>query len=244
MRRPAFDHTLPISRRRNRSGKHISPNETGYSVIQEASASTIPLSRPPAAIKRIFDVVFASVALLALTPLLLSLMAAIWCDSPGNPIFVQERIGVNGRRFRLFKLRTMVPNAEAALGRLAHLNEVQSPLFKVRRDPRVTHLGRFLRVTSLDELPQLMNVIRGDMSLVGPRPPLIDEVSQYTVEQARRLTVTPGLTGLWQVSGRSNRSFDELVALDLYYIDHWSFWLDLELIAKTLWVVVTCRGAY
>jgi lipopolysaccharide/colanic/teichoic acid biosynthesis glycosyltransferase len=244
MCRPPFDHTLPISRRRIRPRQALLGNETGNYVIQEAAASTTHLSRPPAAIKRTFDVVFASVALVALTPLLLCLMAAIWCESPGNPLFVQERMGFNGRPFRLLKLRTMVPNAEAALGGLAHLNEVQSPLFKVRRDPRVTRLGRFLRITSLDELPQLVNVLRGEMSLVGPRPPLIREVSQYTVDQARRLTVTPGLTGLWQVSGRSNRSFDDLVALDLYYIDHWSFRLDLQLIAKTLWVVVTCRGAY
>lgn len=217
---------------------------TRYFVIQEAQASSVHLARPPAAIKRMFDVVFAIVALVALTPLLLCLMAAIWCESPGNPIFVQERVGFNGRQFRLFKLRTMVPNAEAGLQPVAHLNEVQPPLFKVRKDPRVTRLGRLLRVTSLDELPQLVNVVRGDMSLVGPRPPLSHEVRQYTRDQARRLTVMPGLTGLWQVSGRSNRSFDDLVALDLYYIDHWSFWLDLQLLAKTFWVVATCRGAY
>ena len=213
-------------------------------MIQEAQASSVHLARPPAAIKRTFDVILAVVALVALTPLLLCLMAAIWCESPGNPIFVQERVGFNGRPFRLFKLRTMIPNAEAGLEPVAHLNEVQPPLFKVRKDPRVTRLGRYLRLTSLDELPQLANVIRGEMSLVGPRPPLGHEVSQYTAHQARRLTVIPGLTGLWQVSGRSDCSFDDLVALDLYYIDHWSFWLDLQLIAKTFWVVATCRGAY
>jgi lipopolysaccharide/colanic/teichoic acid biosynthesis glycosyltransferase len=225
-------------------GNQDSASETRYFVIQEAQASSVHLARPPAAIKRTFDVLLAVVALVALTPLLLCLMAAIWCESPGNPIFAQERVGFNGRPFRFFKLRTMVPNAEAGLEPVAHLNEVQPPLFKVRKDPRVTRLGRFLRITSLDELPQLVNVIRGEMSLVGPRPPLSHEVSQYTADQARRLTVTPGLTGLWQVSGRSDCSFDDLIALDLYYIDHWSFWLDLQLIARTFWVVATGRGAY
>ncbi len=213
-------------------------------MIKEVSAPSLTLARPPAIGKRAFDTVFAVIALMALAPLLLSLMAAIWVESRSNPIFWQERVGFKRKVFRLIKLRTMVPDAEQRLDEVQHLNEAQPPLFKVRNDPRITRVGRFLRATSLDELPQLINVVRGEMSLVGPRPPLPHEVIRYTPEQARRLTVMPGLTGLWQVSGRSECTFDELIALDLHYIDHRSFWLDLQLIARTLWVVLLGRGAY
>jgi lipopolysaccharide/colanic/teichoic acid biosynthesis glycosyltransferase len=213
-------------------------------VIHEVSAPALTLSRGPAFTKRLFDLAFALIALLALTPLILVLLAAIWVESHSNPVFFQERVGFRGKRFRLIKLRTMVPDAEGYLTQVKALNEAQPPLFKIRKDPRVTRVGRLLRATSLDELPQLLNVVRGEMSLVGPRPPLPHEVSDYTPQQARRLTVIPGLTGLWQVSGRSDRTFDELVALDLYYIDHWSFWLDLQLVARTFWVVIAARGAY
>jgi lipopolysaccharide/colanic/teichoic acid biosynthesis glycosyltransferase len=200
--------------------------------------------RPPALAKRLFDMAFATVALIALLPPILLLMLAICLESWGSPIFAQERVGLGGRRFKMLKLRTMVRDAERRRVDVEHLNEAQAPMFKVKKDPRITRVGRFLRYTSLDELPQLINVIVGEMSLVGPRPPLPHEVGQYTSTQARRLTVIPGLTGLWQVSGRSDRSFDALIALDLEYIDHWSFWLDLKLIARTVWVVLSGRGAY
>jgi lipopolysaccharide/colanic/teichoic acid biosynthesis glycosyltransferase len=198
----------------------------------------IPLS------KRLFDVLFAATALLALTPLLLLIMLAIVVESWGSPVFPQERLGIGGRRFRIFKLRSMVPNAESRIRELAHLNDADGPLFKIRKDPRATRVGRLLRATSLDELPQLVNVLRGDMSLVGPRPPLAREVLYYTGEQLRRLSVVPGLTGAWQVSGRSNLGWESSIALDLDYIDNWSFWLDLKLIGKTFGAVMSSKGAY
>ncbi len=213
-------------------------------MIQGVAKPDVLVIQPPTRAKRLFDFAFAVVALLALLPLLTILMAAIWLETRSSPIFAQERVGFKGKRFRIYKLRTMVPDAELRKSQIEHLNEAQPPLFKLRRDPRVTRVGRFLRASSLDELPQLVNVIRGDMSLVGPRPPLPHEVDTYTSDQARRLEVMPGLTGLWQVSGRSDRTFDELIALDLYYIDHWSFWLDLQLIARTVWVVIKGQGAY
>lgn len=199
-----------------------------------------PLSRA----KRALDVVVALVLLTLVAPLIGVLALVIMLDSRGGPFFVQTRVGHGGREFRFVKLRTMVQDAEARLGELINLNDAQPPLFKMKRDPRVTRIGAFLRRTSLDELPQLWNVVRGDMSLVGPRPPLPREVVTYNPEQMRRLSVMPGMTGLWQVSGRSDLDFEHAVALDLTYIDTWSMVLDLTLLIKTLLVVVRPRGAY
>jgi len=196
------------------------------------------------ALKRAFDLVVGSLAVLVAAPLLLLLMVAIVLESQGNPIFAQERLGLNGKRFRLLKLRTMVADAERRRAQIEHLNEALPPLFKVRNDPRVTRLGRILRATSLDELPQLINVVRGDMSIVGPRPRLPYELSMDDPAIQRRLSVKPGLAGLWQVSGRATLNFDEALTLDLAYVENWSFWLDLKLIARTLWVVITLHGAY
>jgi lipopolysaccharide/colanic/teichoic acid biosynthesis glycosyltransferase len=207
-------------------------------------ASPAPSLALGAVAKRLFDIVVGTLAFLLVAPFLLPLMAAICLESPGKPIFVQERLGLNGKRFRMLKLRTMVADAEKRRAEVEHLNEALPPLFKVRRDPRVTRLGRVLRATSLDELPQLLNVIRGEMSLVGPRPRLPLEFATNDPAVARRLTVKPGLAGLWQVSGRAKLNFDEALALDLQYVDNWSFWLDLRLIARTFWVVITLHGAY
>jgi lipopolysaccharide/colanic/teichoic acid biosynthesis glycosyltransferase len=195
--------------------------------------------------KRMFDLVFGTVGLLGVLPLALVLVAAVYVESPGNPFFVQERLGQYGRRFRLFKLRTMVPDAERRRAEVEHLNESAAPLFKARNDPRITRLGRFLRSASLDELPQLINVVRGEMSLVGPRPRLPQELADVMdrPEIIRRLMVKPGLAGLWQVRGRSKNNFEQALTLDLYYIDHWSFWFDLKLIVKTFMVVLTGEGA-
>lgn len=201
-------------------------------------------SRPVPAPKRAIDVAGSALLLLVLLPLIAVVMLLIVLDSRGNPIFAQERVGRDGRTFRLFKLRTMVPDAEKRLAEIQHLNEASGPLFKIRRDPRVTRVGGFLRRTSLDELPQLWNVLRGDMSLVGPRPPLPREVAIYTPEQWRRLAVTPGMTGLWQVSGRADLTFEQAIALDLDYIDTWSLVLDLRLLLKTVLVVLQAHGAY
>jgi lipopolysaccharide/colanic/teichoic acid biosynthesis glycosyltransferase len=198
----------------------------------------------PAAIKRLFDLLTASLALLVALPFLALLIVAIVLESPGNPFFVQERLGLDGKRFKLLKLRTMVPDAEKRRAEIEHLNEALPPLFKVRNDPRVTRIGRVLRATSVDELPQLINVIRGEMSVVGPRPRLPYEFRLDAPGIARRLSVKPGLAGLWQVSGRAKLNYDEALRLDLQYIDTCSFWVDLKLIAKTFWVVVTLKGAY
>jgi len=194
--------------------------------------------------KRLLDLALSLILLVLVAPIVGVLALVIMIDSRGGPFFVQTRVGLGSREFRFVKLRTMVRDAEARLVELKALNEAQPPLFKMKRDPRVTRVGAFLRRSSLDELPQLWNVLRGDMSLVGPRPPLPREVATYTPEQARRLSVMPGMTGLWQVCGRSDVDFDQAVALDLSYIDTWSLALDLSLLMKTLLVVVRPRGAY
>jgi len=157
--------------------------------------------------------------------------------------FRQWRCGLRGRRFLLYKLRTMVENAEALRPQLAHLNVMDGPVFKAPRDPRVTRVGRFLRRFSLDEVPQLWNVLKGDMSLVGPRPPLPEEVAHYEPWQRRRLAMKPGLTCLWQISGRTELSFAQWMALDLAYIDSWSLALDLKILVKTIPAVLRGRGA-
>jgi lipopolysaccharide/colanic/teichoic acid biosynthesis glycosyltransferase len=214
---------------------------TPVSLVLVSEATEV---RPIPWSKRLFDVLFAAAGLAALTPLLLLLMLAIVIESSGSPIFPQERVGIGGRRFRMLKLRSMVSDADSRVHDLAHLNESDGPLFKIRDDPRQTRVGRLLRATSLDELPQLMNVLRGEMSLVGPRPPLAREVACYTREQLRRLSVVPGLTGAWQVNGRSNLDWESAIRLDLDYIDSWSFGLDLKLILRTFGAVASSRGAY
>jgi exopolysaccharide biosynthesis polyprenyl glycosylphosphotransferase len=194
--------------------------------------------------KRTLDVVGSALGLIVLAPLLLLLALAVTLTSRGPVLFVQDRCGLNGRRFRFYKFRTMVKDAEARKRELEHLNEMSGPVFKIRRDPRITPLGRVLRKLSLDELPQLWNVLRGDMSLVGPRPPLPEEVARYTPRQAQRLAVMPGITGLWQVSGRSEISdFERWIDLDLEYARTWSMWLDLRILLKTVVVVALVRGA-
>ena len=201
----------------------------------------------PAAIagKRLFDLVVACLALLAVLPLLLVLAALISLESPGSPLFVQTRVGQYGKPFRLFKLRTMVRDAERRRNEVEKLNESKPPLFKCRNDPRVTRLGRLLRATSLDEFPQFVNVISGKMSLVGPRPRLPRELAGMMdrPEIEHWLQAKPGLAGVWQVSGRANNDFDAALKLDRYYLDKWSFGFDLQLIARTFLVVLTARGA-
>lgn len=166
-------------------------------------------------------------------------------ESAGPVIFKQIRIGENGRRFKCYKFRTMVLDAEARKEELKQSNEMQGPIFKVASDPRVLPFGNFLRRTSLDELPQFINILRGDMSLVGTRPPTPDEVENYETHYRRRLSIRPGLTGLWQISGRNQiTNFEDILALDVEYIDRWSIWLDIQIIWKTCWMVLTRRGAY
>jgi exopolysaccharide biosynthesis polyprenyl glycosylphosphotransferase len=205
--------------------------------------STAPEQLVPMLAKRAIDVSVALLLMLLAMPVVAAIAVLIKLTSGGQVLYRQTRCGLNGRRFTLYKFRTMVEGAEDRQEELRHLNEMNGPVFKLERDPRVTRFGRFLRKFSLDELPQLWNVLRGDMSMVGPRPPIPDEVAQYERWQRRRLSMKPGLTCLWQVSGRNQIDFDRWMELDLEYIDSWSPWLDLKILAKTVPAVLTGRGA-
>ncbi len=194
-------------------------------------------------LKRLLDVVFSSVVLLLLAPVLAAIALSIKLDSPGPIFYSSERIGKKGIVFSCLKFRTMVADAETRRAELQHMNEREGVLFKMSNDPRVTKLGRLLRKYSLDELPQFFNVLRGDMSVVGPRPPLASEVREYKLSHLRRLDVTPGITGLWQVQGRRDPSFDSYVSLDVTYIENWSIWLDIKIIIRTIGVVFAGTGS-
>ncbi len=209
---------------------------------------TIPLHRREFAIgavllKRTLDMVLSALALLILSPLMLMLAIAIRMDSSGPIFYRAHRIGRKGRRFVCFKFRTMVQDADKMQEELEHMNERKSVLFKIVNDPRVTKRGRMMRKYSLDELPQFYNVLRGDMSLVGPRPPIASEVEQYDLSHLRRLDVLPGITGLWQVEARQDPSFDSYISLDTAYVENWSLWLDLKILARTVGVVLSGTGA-
>jgi len=217
-------------------------NVTGFSMPMLGLRRT-PTDQFPLALKRGLDLFGGLVGLVIATPVLLLAAIAIRLDSPGPILFRQVRAGRNGRRFTMYKFRSMVIDAEARKAELLANNEMGGPVFKMKRDPRITRVGRFLRKTSVDELPQLFNVLKGDMSLVGPRPPLPSEVEAYEPWQRRRLSVKPGLTGLWQVSGRNQIDFDEWMQMDLHYIDHWSLMLDLKIILKTIPAVLLQRGS-
>ena len=194
--------------------------------------------------KRAFDVGFSTLALLCGLPLLLLIAIAIKLSSTGPVFYRQQRIGLDGRPFEMVKYRTMVVGADKMVDELAELNDGRGVLFKIRKDPRVTPVGRFLRKYSLDELPQFLNVLAGEMSVVGPRPPLASEVALYDNDTMRRLFVRPGITGLWQVSGRSDLSWEDSVRLDLFYVENWSMMADLVIALKTLKVVLNHSGAY
>jgi exopolysaccharide biosynthesis polyprenyl glycosylphosphotransferase len=192
--------------------------------------------------KRVFDIVFSTLTLVAMSPLLVAIAIAVKLDSPGPVFYSSERIGKKGAVFSCIKFRTMVLDAETHRAEIMHMNERDGVLFKISDDPRVTRLGRFLRKYSLDELPQFFNVLRGDMSIVGPRPPLAGEVRKYDLSHLRRLDVTPGITGLWQVQGRRDPSFASYVSLDVTYIENWSVWLDFKIILRTIGVVLAGTG--
>jgi exopolysaccharide biosynthesis polyprenyl glycosylphosphotransferase len=194
-------------------------------------------------LKRLWDLTAASAGLVLVSPAMLVIAVLIKIDSPGPVLYISERIGRRGRPFSCLKFRTMVINADRLKHSLEAHNEREGPLFKMRNDPRITRIGRFLRKFSLDELPQLLNVIYGEMSLVGPRPPIANEVKLYGLQQLRRLEVLPGLTGLWQVRARQDPSFDRYVALDLTYVENWTFWLDLKILARTAQVVFRGTGS-
>jgi lipopolysaccharide/colanic/teichoic acid biosynthesis glycosyltransferase len=192
--------------------------------------------------KRTFDFLGAVVLLVLFAPVMLTTLVVLTFTTKGHPLFVQQRVGLCGRRFRMFKFRTMVLDAASKQHQVA--NEKDGPVFKNRRDPRITRIGAFLRSTSIDELPQLVNVLLGDMSLVGPRPPVPAEVAKYQPWQLRRLAVKPGLTCLWQVSGRCEIGFDDWVRMDIWYLRNQNLATDVQLLAKTPMSVLSRRGAY
>jgi exopolysaccharide biosynthesis polyprenyl glycosylphosphotransferase len=203
----------------------------------------VPTDEFRLALKRLLDIFGCSFGLVVAGPIILAAAIAVKLSSDGPIFFKQVRAGRNGRKFTMYKFRSMVVDAEELRAKLQHLNEMDGPVFKIKHDPRITAVGRFLRKTSIDELPQLFNVVMGDMSLVGPRPALPSEVEQYQAWQRRRLSVKPGLTGLWQVSGRNQIDFEEWMQLDLQYIDRWSLWLDIKIILKTIPTVLFHKGA-
>jgi exopolysaccharide biosynthesis polyprenyl glycosylphosphotransferase len=205
--------------------------------------SRVPPRTAAMTVRDAFDRAAAAVLLVLLSPLLLFIAVAIKATSPGPVLFRQTRCGLNGRRFTLYKFRSMQMDADTLKASLTPFNEMSGPAFKMTRDPRVTAVGALLRRSSLDELPQLWNIMQGDMSFVGPRPAVVEEVTRYQPWQRRRLSVKPGLTGLWQVSGRNELSFDDWIRLDLEYIDNWSMWLDLKIALKTIPAVLVGRGA-
>ncbi len=208
------------------------------------SLSSAPESELLLFFKRVFDVVLSAVSLVVLSPVLATIAAAIRITSPGEVLFRQTRCGLGGRKFTLYKFRSMVNNAEQLRAELHQLNELDGPVFKISDDPRITPVGRLLRRFSLDELPQLWNILCGDMSFVGPRPAIPDEVEKYEAWQRRRLRMRPGLTCIWVIEGRNDLEFHRWIQLDLAYIDNWSLWLDAKIFFRTIPIVITGRGAY
>ncbi|SCJ73306.1 Putative colanic biosynthesis UDP-glucose lipid carrier transferase [uncultured Clostridium sp.] len=195
-------------------------------------------------IKRTMDVLFSGVVLLLLIPLFIIVGIAIKVDSSGPIFFSQKRVGKDGEIFKIYKFRSMIANAEELKKKLIDENEASGPMFKIKKDPRITRVGKFIRKTSIDELPQLFNVLKGDMSLVGPRPSLPNEVEEFEPWMLRRLDVRPGLTCYWQVMGRNSISFEEWMKLDVKYVNERTLWIDIELIFKTIFVLFGDNNAY
>ena len=214
--------------------------------LQNENSTKIHVANKPlyGFFKRVFDIVCSLLGLIILSVPLAIIAIVIWIDSPGaSPIYRQDRVGKNGKTFKFYKFRSMVPNADKMLESLLSQNEMEGPAFKMKHDPRITRVGHFIRRTSIDELPQLWNVLKGDMSLVGPRPPLPREVAMYTEHQYQRLSVVPGLTCYWQIQPKRNTlSFDEWLSLDLKYISERNFWVDLKILFKTIGAVLGLEG--
>ena len=213
----------------------------GDSVIM---ISTGAMRGGPLLVKRGIDLLFSLISLLLAAPWLIVIALLIKVTSPGPVFFTQERVGLNKRKFRLYKFRTMIAGAEKMMAQLEHLNELSGPVFKIKNDPRMTRVGKYLRKTSIDELPQLLNVLRGDMSLVGPRPMSVRDFERFDQDWVRRrFSVRPGITCLWQVNGRNSLPFEEWMQLDMQYIDRWSIALDLKILARTIPAVLKGSGA-
>jgi exopolysaccharide biosynthesis polyprenyl glycosylphosphotransferase len=219
-------------------------NNSQFDGMSVATFSSNSSEGWPMICKRMLDIIVSLLLLLMLAPVLMLVALLIKLDFSGPAFFVQDRVGLNKRRFRMYKFRTMVGDAEKKQSELESLNEADGPVFKIKNDPRITRLGKYLRKASIDELPQLLNVLKGDMSLVGPRPLPVRDYQGFDQDWVRRrFSVPPGITCLWQVTGRSSLSFQEWMELDLDYIDHWSLWLDVKLIAKTIPAVLKGVGA-
>lgn len=235
-----IDFALVSSLLTDRKGDFLVEELDGLSLIRLNALSHSPFKLFA---KRLLDVVASGLLVVACIPVWIILPIVIRLESPGPAFFRQERVGKHGRKFSMYKFRSMVTGADKMQEKLRHLNEMDGPVFKIENDPRFTRLGKFLRKTSLDELPQLFNVLKGEMSLVGPRPPLYSEVLQYHPWERKRLSVTPGITCLWQVTGRNQIKFDEWMKLDIQYIDNWSFTLDLKILVRTIPAVFLRKGA-
>jgi exopolysaccharide biosynthesis polyprenyl glycosylphosphotransferase len=208
------------------------------------SLEPVALNETKLIFKRVIDLTLAGLSLLTLLPVMAVIALVIKLDSPGPVFYLQERVGLRKRKFNMYKFRSMICDAEKKLREIEHLNEAEGPIFKMSNDPRVTRVGRFLRKTSLDELPQLINVVRGEMSLVGPRPMSLRDVDLFDKGiQRKRFSVKPGITCLWQISGRSNLSFSKWLELDLKYIENWSLLLDVMILFRTIPVVIKGNGA-
>ncbi|MBI5168997.1 MAG: exopolysaccharide biosynthesis polyprenyl glycosylphosphotransferase [Candidatus Eisenbacteria bacterium] len=235
---------------RPRVGTHASSHGPRAASLAASVAPVIPFETPAAEGfylrfgKRALDITGALVALILAAPIVAIIAALIRLESRGPVFYKSVRVGRGGRPFTFYKLRSMVKDADRKRHKIAHMNEADGPIFKIARDPRITRVGRFIRTTSLDEIPQFYNVLIGDMSLVGPRPPIPEEVAQYEPWQLRRLDVRPGITCLWQISGRSRIGFQEWMRLDLEYIKHQSFGLDLKILLRTIPAVLSREGAY
>ena len=219
------------------------PRLNEFGGVPMLSLATTPQRHETLFVKQALDTTFSLSSLILLSPLFVIIALAIKLSSPGPVIYTQERSGVNGRKFKFYKFRSMVDGADKMQADILDMNEMSGPVFKIEDDPRITKVGKFLRKTSMDELPQLINVLQGNMSLVGPRPPLPGEVEQYEHWQRRRLSMKPGITCIWQVNGRNEVDFEEWMNMDMEYIDNWSLWLDLKILFKTAWVVSAMKGA-
>ncbi|MDD5492282.1 MAG: sugar transferase [bacterium] len=215
-----------------------------YLGLPVLSLKPIQLSGFNVIFKRIFDIFLSFMVLIIIAIPLFIIALLIKLDSPGPVFYKHQRMGYKGRKFNFLKFRSMVQDADDKLKEVIHMNDRQGPVFKMKNDPRITKIGKFLRHYSLDELPQFINVLKGDMSIVGPRPQVLWEAALYDEWAKRRLMVLPGITGLWQVSGRSNLSFEEMIKLDIYYIENWSLWLDIVIILQTVPTVLFAKGAY
>jgi exopolysaccharide biosynthesis polyprenyl glycosylphosphotransferase len=222
------------------NASHVTEELDGFTYL---TFETRVLKDEELVLKRVFDILVSATALLLTSPILIATALAIKFTSPGPIFFKQVRVGRNGRRFVLYKFRSMVIDAEAKLAELKKFNEMSGPVFKMTNDPRITPIGKFVRKTSLDEFPQFWNVLKGDMSIVGPRPPLPNEVAEYEPWHRRRLSMKPGITCFWQAMGRNTIGFEDWMKLDLQYIDRWSLWLDVKLLFMTAQAILTRRGA-